>query len=330
MTTRRVFLFEYLSAVAGDRSDGTAVELRAEGRAMRTALQADLAAVPGLELSVADDRPEPPSGAADRSSTQWVGQFAGEPLIDFVARQAGLNDLVWVVAPETGGMLATLNAVVPPQRWIGCTGEAIGLASSKQATLSRLQHHGVATPLDFASDSHVRQWVVKPDDGAGSLRTRRHDDRAAALLDQRQRERGGEPASLEPWIDGDAMSLSLLVRDDRTEMLAVNRQRLAIDEEGWVSLIEVDIAVADIDEDRRKAFERIARTVGAAIPGLSGWVGIDLVWHAGCGPVVIEVNPRITSAYVGMSAALGRNLAAEILAAHDSTRSRDALAHVAC
>ena len=29
---------------------------------------------------------------------------------------------------------------------------------------------------------------------------------------------------------------------------------------------------------------------------------------------VLEVNPRLTSAYVGLSARLGRNLAAEILA----------------
>ena len=49
------------------------------------------------------------------------------------------------------------------------------------------------------------------------------------------------------------------------------------------------------------------------MPGLRGFVGIDLVWHEERGPVVIEVNPRVTCAYVGLSAALGRNLAAELL-----------------
>jgi hypothetical protein len=47
----------------------------------------------------------------------------------------------------------------------------------------------------------------------------------------------------------------------------------------------------------------------------SGFVGIDLVWHARLGPVVIEINPRLTCAYAGLSAALGRNLAAEIVTA---------------
>lgn len=319
MTTRRVFLFEYLSAGAADRSDGAAAALRAEGLAMRDALRADLAAVPGVELGVATDRLEPPFAADDRAPTRPVRPFVGEAPIDFVARQAKLHDLVWVVAPETGGLLAALNEVVSPPRWLGCTGAAIRLASSKQATLARLQAHRIATPLDFVDDTTVRHWVVKPDDGAGSLHTRRHRDREAARIDGQQRAQRGEAACLEPWVDGDAMSLSLLVHRDRVELLAVNRQRLAIDAEGSVSLIEVEIAVADIDAARHATLDRTAHAVCAALPGLAGWVGIDLVWHAARGPVVIEVNPRVTSAYVGMSAALRRNLAAEILAAHDAT-----------
>ncbi len=316
MTTRRVFLFEYLSACAGDRSDGAAAELRAEGRAMRDSLRADLAAVPGVELGVATDRPDDVHTTEDTTHVKRICALDGEAPIDFVARQARQHDLVWAVAPETGGLLAALNEAVAPHRWIGCDGPAIRLAASKQATLVRLQTHRIATPLDFVNDTTIRHWVVKPDDGAGSLRTQRHRDRGEALIDQQQRAQRGETASLDPWIDGDAMSLSLLVHDKGAELLAVNRQRLAIDAEGAVSLTEVVIAVADIDARQRAALKQTAGAVCAAMPGLAGWVGIDLVWHAVRGPVVIEVNPRVTSAYVGMSAALGRNLAAEILAAH--------------
>ena len=77
----------------------------------------------------------------------------------------------------------------------------------------------------------------------------------------------------------------------------------------------------------------LALDVKRALPGLRGFVGIDLVWHAERGPVVIEVNPRVTSAYVGLSAALGRNLAEEILLLHglpdtqpESTERTDATA----
>jgi len=59
----------------------------------------------------------------------------------------------------------------------------------------------------------------------------------------------------------------------------------------------------------------LAARVQRALPGLRGFVGIDLVWHAQRGPVVIEVNPRVTCAYVGLSRQLGRNLAGEVIAA---------------
>jgi len=64
------------------------------------------------------------------------------------------------------------------------------------------------------------------------------------------------------------------------------------------------------------ALRGLARQVAAAIPGLRGYVGIDVVWNERRGPVAIEVNPRVTCAYVGLSAALHRNLAADILAVH--------------
>ena len=62
-----------------------------------------------------------------------------------------------------------------------------------------------------------------------------------------------------------------------------------------------------------------------ALPGLRGFVGVDLVWHAERGPVAIEVNPRVTCAYVGLSDELDRNLAAEILAAHAAREASDAV-----
>jgi len=54
--------------------------------------------------------------------------------------------------------------------------------------------------------------------------------------------------------------------------------------------------------------------VAATLPGLRGFVGIDLVWHAQRGPVLIEINPRLTCSYVGLSQRLGRCLAGEVLA----------------
>lgn len=330
MTTRRVFLFEYLSALPVAAGDADAAALRAEGVAMRDALAAALAAVPGVALSVADGAADieiadtvPPLAATNNPPAsgqprgiQWLRAQTGESPTTFVARQAQGHDFVWVIAPETGGLLAALHAVVPPHQWVGCDGEAIRLASLKRATLQHLQAHGIATPLDFEADASVRHWVVKPDDGAGSLHTQRHADRAAAEADRDRRGQQGELVTLEPWVEGDALSASLQVHRHGVEVLALNRQRLHIDGEGAVSLHAVDVAVTGLTPAQHQAIEHLAVAVCAAVPGLAGWVGLDLVWHAERGPVLIEINPRLTSACVGLFARRGASLAAVLLADH--------------
>ncbi len=51
-----------------------------------------------------------------------------------------------------------------------------------------------------------------------------------------------------------------------------------------------------------------------ALPGLRGFVGVDLVLTA-TDAIVIEVNPRLTTAYLGVRSALEENVADLALAA---------------
>ena len=79
-----------------------------------------------------------------------------------------------------------------------------------------------------------------------------------------------------------------------------------------------------LTDPRAVRLAELAARVHRAVPGLRGFVGIDLVWHPQHGPVVIEVNPRVTCAYVGLSRALGRNLAAQVIARHDEEAAQHA------
>ena len=222
---------------------------------------------------------------------------------------------MWVTAPESDGLLLQLAEAVEPARWIGSDRAAIRLCRSKRATLAPLGARGLAAPVAFGAGA--RQWPVKPGDGAGTQDTRRHAQRAAAQADLQQRRARGASATLEPWVDGEPLSLSLLCRDGAAELLSINRQRIAISEDGRLRDDGVLINALAFDDARAPVLVRTAQAVARAIPGLRGFAGIDLVWHAQRGPVVIEVNPRLTCAFVGLSAALGRPLAAQILALHE-------------
>ena len=289
---------EYVSA-GGELDAGDA--LRAEGVAMRDAMLADLCGQSGIEASLLEPAP-------------------GESVREALRRLQTQCDRVWVVAPESAGVLLALSELVEPRRWMGCTPAAIALASSKGATLEHLAAHGLATPRSL--HGAARRWVVKPDDGAGACGARVHASAAAAAADAAAR---SERVVIEPWVEGEALSLSLLCGAAGSELIAINRQRIRIAPDGALHFDGVEPAAIALHDLRATALRHFAEAVVRSLPGLRGFVGIDLVWHDGAGPVAIEINPRLTSAYVGLSARLARPLGAEILGLfRPSSPSREA------
>ena len=306
--------------------------LLAQGVAMRDALVADLQRLDGVAVSCVTTRhaPLPPSLARVRPV---VADAAGPPVraAEFLADEARRHDRVWVIAPESGGLLAALATAAGRERWIGCALPAIRIAASKTATRERLAAHGIRVPRGWSPgqpepESRGR-WVVKPDDGAGSDGVRVHSNFARARDDLLARRGRRLASTAETWVDGVPLSLSLLCAAGRAELLGINRQRVTVAADGVLDYCGVDIGVAAVDSAAGRTLAALAQRIAAAIPGLAGYLGVDLVWRPvtpdpspglpGDGDAtVIEINPRLTCAYVGLSAALGRNLAAEILAAH--------------
>jgi tyramine---L-glutamate ligase len=303
MSMKRVFVFEYLTG--GGEVEADAAELlalRRQGLQMRDAMVNDLLLAKGWAVTMANGAhmPDAPKGV------HCVTVQPGTPLLEMLARQAALHDAVWVVAPETDGLLLQCRQAVPATRWLGCDAGSIALCADKRATLEHLSAHGLSTPLALADTA--QRWVVKPNDGAGAVDTTVHHSAAAALQAQQH------GMTLEPWVDGDTLSLSLHCRSGTAELLSINQQRLQLGADGRLTYLGVDIDCVRRDDARAPALADVANRLARAVPGLRGFVGVDLVWHATRGPVVIEVNPRLTCAYVGLSARLGRNLGAELLA----------------
>ncbi|WP_157055857.1 ATP-grasp domain-containing protein [Candidatus Burkholderia verschuerenii] len=323
----KIFVFEYLTGggidpdVAGAGSLADLSALIVEGRVMRDAIAADLRALPGVAITVASSRFEQRDGA-------FTYAQAGEPVTRFVARMAREHDYACIIAPECDGLLLRLHDAVGASRWLGCAKETIRAASSKSATAARLASHGIAAtaaldPDDARADAS-RRWVVKPDDGAGGLDTYVFDDLDAARAEYAARAEAGRSPVLQAWIDGEALSLSLMCGDHGARLVSINRQRIGMSDaddddaprERIVQFDGVDVDCIDRHGPQGRALERLALRVAQAFDGLRGFVGIDVVWHPQQGPVVIEVNPRLTVAYAELSKQGRGELAAELLAAH--------------
>lgn len=285
----RILVHEWVSAGALADVPALAAELMPMGRAMQGALAADFAALPGVQLSVATCAEAPWSGPG-----QALRAAPGEAPLAALARWAAEYDAVCAVAPESDGLLLAAHAAVAPTtRWLGCAPAAITVATSKSRTLAALHAAGVTTPLRADVAAAARHVVRKPDDGAGSVATQRLTERPPPT----------PGFTIEPWVEGAPMSLGLWVAAGRAELLAVNAQQITLDANGQVHYSGLVAAPLDAH------LAPLAQTVADAIPGLAGYVGVDYVASPAFGPVVIEVNPRVTCGYVGLSARLGHNLA---------------------
>lgn len=302
----RVFVCEFVTG-GGFLGEAIPPGLRREGDLMLAALVKDLARIPDLVLTVARDGRLPavalPAGLAWLSPTDdpWDGW----------ERLIGEADAVWPIAPETGGALERLSRLVLAmgKTLLGSRPDAVRLAASKLETAQWLEQRGVPVVLAWPADAPPQAeeaegpWVLKPDDGAGCEETFLLDRPDAAL----RRVPAGELHRfvLQPFAPGTPVSLSLLCRDGEAALLSCNRQNVSC--EGGV--FRYGGGVVGGMEQRRAAFEPLAAAVARALPGLWGYVGIDLVDGPG-GPAVVEINPRLTTSYVGLHEAIGGNPAA--------------------
>jgi len=286
--------------------------LAREGDMMLAALVKDVAALGGIEVSsVRDAR----LGGVDLPATfRTLGQ-QDDP---WQVWQDAIEkvDAVWPIAPETGGALTRLSELVLAARCvlIGSSPAAVSLATSKRATAERLAEDGITVVPTVSAATALRDglppardgWVVKPDDGAGAEATqlfRRPDDVLRWLESTPKRN-----LIVQPYIEGTAASLSMLCQNGQARLLSCNRQDIALESGAF----RFRGSVVGGLEQRRSLLEPLAAAVAAAMPELWGYAGVDFIDSAG-GPVVLEVNPRLTTSYVGLGRALGINPAALVL-----------------
>jgi predicted ATP-grasp superfamily ATP-dependent carboligase len=273
---------------------------------MREALVADLEAIPGVEVWVTTDPRFPESVGACRHAVPLTAGDFDRALTEALARV----DAVWLVAPETGGVLERLTRHAEATRCalLGAGSAAVRVLTSKRETAALCALAGIACVpcvdgrVPFEDE---RRWVVKPDDGCGCLDTfvfEEFDDAWKAW----QCDTAG--LVLQPFVEGEPASLSIVTDGRDTRVLSVNRQHV-VEVAGQLRFDGVSVAVFD---DPDGALADMACRVVRAVPGLRGFFGIDLVF-ASAGPLLLEVNPRPTTAYAGLRERTGVNPAQWIL-----------------
>lgn len=309
----RIFVYEFVTA--GGFLDSALGEipssLLAEGSAMRNALAADFAALPGCQVSLLeDDRlPERRLEGVDHCRVESL-----ETHDRAFAACASAADWSVVVAPEFDGHLERLarRVVDVGGRLLGPSPEVIALAADKHRLAEHLRAHGVPAPRGIQVDCSEPlpadfryPAVLKPIDGCGSLGVQRVDCAGAPVdreLDIASRRR------LEEFCEGVPVSVALLCGPAGTCPLPPCRQALSTD--GRFTYLGGSLPLDDAADQApaKQLALRAIKTLGE----VTGYLGVDLVLGRDAAPggdVVIEINPRLTTSYVGLRAASRVNLA---------------------
>jgi predicted ATP-grasp superfamily ATP-dependent carboligase len=253
---------------------------------MLSAVTADFAAVPGVEVVSFPDDDSP----ADHATT--------------FARLAGAADWSFIIAPETGGELERLaqQVLVRGGRLLGPSPGDIAYTGDKRWFGERWEWLGIPTPasFDFGMEFHF-PLVCKPRDGCGSEETYlvRNCGELAALPPDDDR-------LIQEYVPGRPASVAFLIGPSQTIPLLPTFQHLSDDGRfryrGGEAPIPPQLAARAV---------RLGLQAVGCVPGLFGYVGVDLV--LGERDVAIEINPRLTTSYVGLRALAETNLAGAML-----------------
>lgn len=317
----RVFVSEYITCGAMHDELELPASLLNEGGAMQAAIVTDLARSDSVDvITTWDDRFPPPQVPTDVVVNRVASVNAERELFFELARTA---EATLVIAPEFENRLLERRQWVTEAdgNWLGCDAEAIAICSDKLRTARVLESHGLPiVPTSLIETEQLPPWswpvVVKPRDGAGSVNVRRIESLPSwqEILRSRTDEEFCPPELVQPFVDGEAISVGAIVsRGGSLNVFPVATQELTNDGQfaytgGQVPAAGTNVVQADI--------ERLVARIHTAIPGLGGYFGVDLI-AGDNGVTIIEINPRLTTSYLGYRQLTTENLAARWLATTD-------------
>ncbi len=299
----KILVLEYVTG-GGLRQEPIPPSLAYEGGLMLEALVADLLLVADIHLLVLHDDRLPFPRADVRAQVLEI--HAGDRFQDVWRKALDRCDAVWPIAPETGGILEQLCRDVESagKSLLTSPAAAVRLAASKLDTVRRLERFGLPVvpsfPLGEWKPVASRPFVIKPDDGVGCEGTRiiRAPGEFRMTADT-------ENWIAQPLLDGEPLSLSALFACGQARLSSCNRQWIRqVGDRFVLKACQVN-AIADTDG----RWQTLAGQIAQALPVLWGYAGIDLVLGED-GPMILEINPRLTTSYAGLRLATGENPAA--------------------
>ena len=306
----RVFVYEFMCG-GGMAGEELHVDVAVEGLAMLLASAEDFSSAGFHTFTTLDPR------------LLYLKRIFEARSVSVVERGLleGVEEADWVllIAPETGGTLCELTRTLERSGCsvLGSSSNGVALATDKGRTLELAGEAGLSVPLTLTAKSVEeavgRAWevgfpaVFKPVDGVGceGVSVARGEDDVRGAAELASAASGTGEILVQEYVKGVDASASLIVGDDEATPLTLNAQMILIGEDGRIRYGGGYLPLKHgLEKEALKAAEKAA----LQIPGLKGYVGVDLVLSRR-GVFIMEVNPRLTTSYLGVREVVEGNIA---------------------
>jgi len=313
----KVLVFEYING-GGFAGRSVSPSLQREGMLMLQTLLHELKSLSSLQCVVTLDRRCQNLDLASMCQVIWIDDT--ESLFDQLHTALIDCDAFWPIAPETDDILASWVQMAESHGVLCLSSDAatIRLCADKSATCRALHDAGLPVVETRSLADHLDEMpfehaVVKPVDGVGCEGSRVLSD----VLEYRAWVHTltmPEAYVVQPLIAGAAKSWSALCRHGRAWLLSCNQQLVTLEGQHF----SLQACCVNVDGERHADYQALLDVMAGALPGLWGYVGIDFIDDDVQGPLILEINPRLTTSYTGIQAATGINVAEQVLHAIDA------------
>ncbi|MBY9005796.1 MAG: ATP-grasp domain-containing protein [Candidatus Lokiarchaeota archaeon] len=247
------------------------------------------------------------------------------------------NNFCFIIAPEFSKILKILTEIVKinKKKLLSIDIEGVNLGSSKYKTYKFFKKNKLETPETFKipmkhripnKEFIIKKFIkfnspiiIKPDDGIGAesiLYFEKKTQIEDIFKNKSKIFNLGKRFLLQRYIEGKALSLSLISyyseekREYRSKILSINFQNIAISKlNGNIEYFGGSTPIINYKTVHKKISELLKTTNFSKFQGL---FGIDLIQNENK-ISFIEINPRLTTSYLGLRNILNKNPAELII-----------------
>ncbi|MEM7027124.1 MAG: ATP-grasp domain-containing protein [Pseudomonadota bacterium] len=306
----RHFIFEFITG-GGLAGQALSSELAKEGGLMVQAIINDLRRMNTSEVSLFQD-----SRLAIRPDDVDVIEIADDKY-DSIFKYLQTDDCLWLIAPESNQYLINYVSECEKRKLNHFLSDSntIKICSNKLLTNNFLGKAGLPVIPSYIDvnriSEHTESFIIKPLYGAGAEDIFYLQDKACLTEKINELE---NDFIFQPYLEGESLSLSMLCAQGKHVLLACNEQHITVNDNQFkLSALDINTRLSEHD-----VLSRIACDITAALPGLFGYIGVDLIKQSNR-YYIVDINPRLSTSYAALFESTGINVLAQIIKLKSNT-----------